>query len=147
MDYVWLIIIMAAAAVLPDLLRRKRRYPKRKGPIPIPPRKEEVKRKRQSLQTPVKTPPVSLAEKDKQPAASKTQQAADRPVASDAAKKTGQPLAAVTPKPIAAAPVKVPQVTSPEPWSTIAPEARDIYAGLVWAELLDKPVALRNKNR
>lgn len=49
MDYVWLIVIMAAAAILPDVLRRKRKYPKRNGPIPIPPRKEEVKRKRQSL--------------------------------------------------------------------------------------------------
>ena len=54
MDYVWLIVIMAAAAILPDVLRRKRKYPKRNGPIPIPPRKEEVKRKRQSLQQPVK---------------------------------------------------------------------------------------------
>ena len=147
MDYVWLIIIMAAVAVLPDLLRRKRRYPKRKGPIPIPPRKEDVKRKRQSLQTPVKTTPVSSAENGEQPAASEMQKPAARPAASYAVKKTGQPLAPASPKPIAAAPVKVPPITAPEPWSTIEPEARDIYAGLVWAELLDKPVALRNKNR
>ncbi len=145
MDYVWLIIIMAVAAVLPDLLRRKRKYPKRNGPIPIPPRKEDVKRKRQSLQQPVKPAPVPAAAKKKQTPLPKEETAAP-PAAAHPVPVSHTPAA--MPNPGAAAAITVvPHMVRPEPWSTIEPEAQGIYAGLVWAELLDKPLALRNKNR
>lgn len=146
MDYVWLIVIMAIAAVLPDLLRRKRKYPKRKGPIPMPPRKEEVKRKRQSLQQPAKPTTVSIDTKKKetQILPKKEEKTAQPAVVHPASMSHAK---AVVPNPGAAAAITVPHMVRPEPWSTIEPEARDIYAGLVWAELLDKPLALRNKNR
>ena len=35
MDFVWMIIVVVLMAVLPDLLRRKRKYPRSKGPIPV----------------------------------------------------------------------------------------------------------------
>lgn len=146
MDYIWLIFIMVAAAVLPDLLRRRRNYPKRKGPIPIPPRKEEVKRKRQSLQQPAKptTVPIDTKKKEIQILPKKEEKTAQPAVAHPASMSHAK---AVVPNPGAAAAITVPHMVRPEPWSTIEPEARDIYAGLVWAELLDKPLALRNKNR
>ena len=40
MDLVWMIIVVVLMGVLPDLLRRKRRYPRSKGPIPVPPRRK-----------------------------------------------------------------------------------------------------------
>ena len=40
MDMLWLIVAFALMAILPDLLRRRRRYPRRKGPIPVPPRRK-----------------------------------------------------------------------------------------------------------
>ena len=147
MDYIWLIIIMAVAAVLPDLLRRRRNYPKRKGPIPIPPRKEEVKRRRQSLQQPVKTTANTSDTKEKQTPVVPKEETAARPAAAHPVSASHTPLAAAVPNPGAAATITVPHMVQPEPWSTIEPEVKDIYAGLVWAELLDKPLALRNKNR
>lgn len=132
MDYVWLIVIMAAAAILPDVLRRKRKYPKRNGPIPIPPRKEEVKRKRQSLQQPVKAT-ETVRDKKENPTASALASNVQIP-------ETVQSKPAITAS-------TVPHMVQPEPWSMMEPEARDIYAGLVWAEILDKPLALRSKNR
>ena len=33
----------------------------------------------------------------------------------------------------------------PPAWSGLSGEARDIYAGLVWSELLQKPVSLRDR--
>lgn len=147
MDYIWLIIMMAAAAVLPDLLRRKRNYPKRKGPIPIPPRKEDVKRRRQSLQQPVKTTANTSDTKEKQTPVVSREETAARPAAAHPVNASHTPRAAVVPNPGVAATMTVPHMVQPEPWSTIEPEVKDIYAGLVWAELLDKPLALRNKNR
>lgn len=145
MDYIWLIFIMVAAAVLPDLLRRRRNYPKRKGPIPIPPRKEEVKRNKQPLQQPVKATTVPAAAKKKRTPAAAREKTAAQPAAAHPVPVFHTPAA--VPNPGAAAAITVPHMVRPEPWSTIEPEAQDIYAGLVWAELLDKPLALRNKNR
>ena len=142
MDYVWLIVIMAAAAILPDVLRRKRKYPKRNGPIPIPPRKEEVKRKRQSLQQPVKAT-ETVQDKKENPTAPT---AGKKNAAEPALASNVQILETVQSKPAITAST-VPHMVQPEPWSMMEPEARDIYAGLVWAEILDKPLALRSKNR
>ena len=36
----WLIVAFVLMAALPDILRRRRHYAKRKGPIPIPPRRK-----------------------------------------------------------------------------------------------------------
>ncbi len=143
MDYIWLIFIMVAVAVLPDLLRRRRNYPKRKGPIPIPPRKEEVKRNKQPLQQPVKATTVPAATKKKQTPAAVKEKTAAQPTAVHSIPTAPASVSAVNPG--AAAAITVPHMVRPEPWSMIEPEARDIYAGLVWAELLDKPLALRNK--
>ncbi len=145
MDYIWLIIIMAVAAVLPDLLRRKRNYPKRKGPIPIPPRKEDVKRRRQSLQQPVKPTTGTSDTKEKQTPVTPREETAAQPAAPKPVNVSHTPAA--VPNLGKAAAVTVPHMVQPKPWSTIEPEVKDIYAGLVWAELLDKPLALRNKNR
>lgn len=142
MDYIWLIIIMAIAAVLPDLLRRKRKYPKRKGPIPMPPRKEDVKRKRQPMQQPAK-PTIAPADIKKQTPVISKEETPSQPTAVHSIPTAPASVSAVNPG--AAAAITVPHMVRPEPWSMIEPEARDIYAGLVWAELLDKPLALRNK--
>ena len=48
-------------------------------------------------------------------------------------------------RPAAAAIGTVPEPASVPAWSGLSGEARDIYAGLVWSELLQKPVSLRDR--
>lgn len=38
-----------------------------------------------------------------------------------------------------------PHMVREEPWSELSPEARDIYAGIIWSELLEPPLARRRK--
>lgn len=139
MDQFWFILVIAAMAILPDLLRKKRKYPKKKGPIPIPPRKDEVKRKRATIQgAPVHTEP-----------------AAEPPVVMEELPYTPHevireeevvPYGSIPHRvPSAVTRITVEPAKRPAPWSTLSPEARDIYAGMVWAELLEKPLALRQK--
>ena len=101
MDMLWLIVAFALMAILPDLLRRRRRYPRRKGPIPVPPRRKPA---------PAKAP---------------------------APAETGEDAAI--------APVSVPHRVRPAAWSQLTPQARELYAGFVWSEIWQEPLAYRRR--
>lgn len=134
-NMVWLILAFVIMAVLPDLLRR-RRYPRRKGPIPVPPR-------RKPAPEPAK-PDAAAAEAEAAPA---PQQApVPKPVPSPKQPAPAAPLPHVPQGRVpleAAAAVRVPQRVRPVGWSQLPPQARDIYAGIVWSEILQEPLAYR----
>ncbi len=117
-NMVWLILAFVIMAVLPDLLRR-RRYPRRKGPIPVPPR-------RKPAPEPAK-PDAAAAEAEAAP----QQAPVPKPVPSP---KQPAPAAPLT---------HVPQRVRPAGWSQLPPQARDIYSGIVWSEILQEPLAYR----
>lgn len=130
MDMLWLIVAFALMAVLPDLLRRRRRYPKRKGPIPIPPRRK---------------PAPGQAAETTAPAES-----GDTAVTDDVVPERAVPAqppivpAAMPPRP-AIAPVSVPHRVRPAAWSQLTPQARELYAGFVWSEIWQEPLAYRRR--
>ena len=90
----WLIVAFVLMAALPDILRRRRHYAKRKGPIPIPP----------------------------------------------------SVPAAMPARPAAVSPVSVPQRVRPAAWSQLTPQARELYAGFVWSEIWQEPLAHRQRS-
>ena len=116
----WLIVAFVLMAALPDILRRRRHYAKRKGPIPIPPRRKPA---------PARTPaPAESAEETAAPA-----QAPSVP-------------AAMPVRPAAVSPVSVPQRVRPAAWSQLTPQARELYAGFVWSEIWQEPLAHRQRS-
>lgn len=121
MDMLWLIVAFALMAILPDLLRRRRRYPRRKGPIPVPPRRKPA---------PAKAPAPAETGED----------AAENEIS---AQETTVP-AAVPARP-AIAPVSVPHRVRPAAWSQLTPQARELYAGFVWSEIWQEPLAYRRR--
>lgn len=122
MDMLWLIIAFALMAILPDLLRRRRHYPKRKGPIPVPPRRKPA---------PAKTPaPAERAEEAAGNEASTRERTVPVP----------PPIV-----PAAASPVSVPRRVRPAAWSQLTPQARELYAGFVWSEIWQEPLAYRRR--
>jgi hypothetical protein len=156
MDTIWpVIIVIVLFAVLPDLLRKKRKYPTRgkKGPIPIPKR-----RKQGEVHGPIVTPkqkaPQPAPPSAKQPLP-QTNRPVPKPVPSQQPEPVPQPKkqtyrkpqTAVNPQAVPASAATVTHLVQPEAWSGLHDEARDIYAGLVWAELLQPPVALRQNQR
>jgi hypothetical protein len=157
MDFFWLIIIFAICFALPDLLRKKRRYPQgrrphKTGPMGTEPapssspakhRPIELKRKRQSVFTkaqpaekPVPHTPIPA------PAPSKPQAEATRPAPVPAPRPVST---AMQPEIPAAASVPVHGQAAPPPWSQLNPQAQQIYAGIVWSELLQPPVSVRRR--
>ena len=129
MDMLWLIIAFALMAILPDLLRRRRHYPKRKGPIPVPPRRKPA---------PVKTPaPAETGEEAAGNEASTRERTVPVP----------PPIvpAAMPSRPAAASPVSVPRRVRPAAWSQLTPQARELYAGFVWSEIWQEPLASRRR--
>ena len=131
-NMVWLILAFVIMAVLPDLLRRRRKYPSRKGPIPVPPRRKPA---------PEGAKPVPEAAR---PAAGQAPDRQPSPAKKAAAPGTALPHVPAAPAPQgAAAPVRVPQRVRPAGWSQLPPQARDVYAGIVWSEILQEPLAYR----
>ena len=63
----WLIVAFVLMAALPDILRRRRHYAKRKGPIPIPPRRKPA---------PARTPAPAESAEEADREASMTEMAA-----------------------------------------------------------------------
>lgn len=133
MDMLWLIVAFVLMAVLPDLLRRRRRYPKRKGPIPIPPRRKPA--------------PARPAETTA-PAESREAAAADDGRTEAAPPSPAQPPivpAAMPIRPAAGPAVSVPRRVRPAAWSQLTPAARELYAGFVWSEIWQEPLAYRRR--
>jgi hypothetical protein len=106
MDTIWpVIIIMVLMAVLPEMLRKKRRYPTRgkKGPIPIPERRDKGK----TVHGPIITP------KNRQPRQEQPSQTAP----------------ASTPKqPVPQSSRQRPQPVPPKPVKTAPPAQRTVPA-------------------
>lgn len=122
MDMLWLIVAFALMAILPDLLWRRRRYPRRKGPIPVPPRRK--------------------------PAPAKTgEDAAGNEISAQETTAPVQPpiVPAAMPVRPAIAPVSVPHRVRPAAWSQLTPQARELYAGFVWSEIWQEPLAYRRR--
>lgn len=132
----WLIILMIALAVLPDLLRRRRQ--KRKGPIPVPPR-------RKPLQAQYKLEADQALQVEEAASATTVETPAEGadivppPAAETARINTAAPLVSQP------APTVVPSRQRVAPWSTLTPQARELYSGLVWSELWQAPLAKRPK--
>ena len=120
MDMLWLIVAFALMAILPDLLRRRRRYPRRKGPIPVPPRRKPA---------PAKAPAPAETGED----------AAGNEISAQ------EMTAPVQPPHPAIAPVSVPHRVRPAAWSQLTPQARELYAGFVWSEIWQEPLAYRRR--
>lgn len=141
MDFLWVAIVMIAISVLPDILRKKRKYPvgrKGKGPIPIPERRDKNK--------PVKGPILQRKRKEPEPL---PEEEKPRPIPQRAPEPVANPYMAAydkvrTEQPAA---VTVPKIVRPKAWGTLKSEAREIYSGLVWSELLQPPVSQRRKIR
>ena len=118
-------------AVLPDLLRRKRTYPRGKGPIPVPPRRKPAPAPK--VEEPQPSYPdwadldyeMDLPD-EPQPVSAKAK------VPSVAAVKPHRPV-----------PVVVPQRVRPQAWSQLTPQAKELYAGFVWSEIWQEPLAHR----
>lgn len=124
-------IIMIILFSLPDAMRRKRRYPKRQAP-------QERKRTEPAAQPEARPSPVRQREaKWTQPA---------QPAEADAAVQLAAYAASLPKQSRSAAPVRLAKPKA-EPWSGLSPEARELYAGLVWEELLQPPLARRRKRR
>lgn len=128
MDMLWLIVAFALMAILPDLLLRRRRYPRRKGPIPVPPRRKPA---------PAKAPAPAETGED----------AAGNEISAQETTAPAQPPivpAAMPPRP-AIAPISVPHRVRPAAWSQLTPQARELYAGFVWSEIWQEPLAYRRR--
>lgn len=126
-------LILLILFSLPDALRRKRKYPKRK----YPKKREETAPARNSADAGLPDEGPAAAEPETVPDFSERtglqrrwQQAAELPE-----ETREQP-----PRQSAVAVKK-----KPEGWSGLSQPARDIYAGIVWSELLQPPLARRRK--
>lgn len=133
-------IIMIILFSLPDAMRKKRRYPKRQTPPaetpqPPAPAKNEPE--------PARTAPRRVPIRSRKVKAPAEEPAAAVPAA---AAQLAAYAASLPPQPKSAAPVRLAK-TKTEPWSGLTPEARDLYAGLVWEELLQPPLARRRNRR
>lgn len=156
MDTIWpVIIIMVLMAVLPEMLRKKRRYPTRgkKGPIPIPERRDKRKKVHGPIMTPKskqpqQAPPSQMPQPSQQkqpvpqpyqtkpqPQPVKISQPAPQSIPVSAAYRPSSPVQGMTPN--------APHLARPAAWSGLDGAGREIYAGIVWSELLQPPVALR----
>lgn len=142
MEYIIAVILLMVLFSLPDVLRRRRRYPSRKRrtspmekptPRSVPPQ-TEMKRQEQVKKRPIPSPQPEVPR--------------NRPVSQQPSPASLRLQQAAMTRTTQQVPVNVQPVTArvqPAAWSELSGEARDIYAGLVWSELLQKPVALRRK--
>ncbi|MCI1821343.1 MAG: hypothetical protein LKI76_01995 [Megasphaera sp.] len=139
MDFLWVIIVFAIVVSLPDLLRRKRRYPTRRNPKPGP--------AGENIPSPDKKPTDSG--KEQPPVFTKTQQEqpAEQSIPVPTYKKISVPQELpAQPMHIMEMPETIAQpVPSQSPWSQLPPPAQQIYAGLIWSEILQPPLSKRKR--
>lgn len=146
-------IVLLILFSLPDALRRKRKYPKRKYPkqtksAPKAGKPMPAPREGDGAVLQTETKPAPRLPKKTVPAPAE----ATQPARTSIAVRTKPPAAPMPvqdapPAPAAVRPVKVSSLHRPEPWSSLSPQARDLYAGIVWSELLQPPAAYRRKKR
>lgn len=134
MDLVWMIIVVVLMGVLPDLLRRKRKYPRSKGPIPVPPRRKPAPAPK--MEAP-EVPEPSFPDWDE---GWDNMDFPDEPEPALPKKSVPPRVSAERPKSV---PVVVPQRVRPAAWSGLTPQARELYAGFVWSEIWQEPLAHR----
>lgn len=132
----WMIIVIALMATLPDLLRRRRKYPRSKGPIPVPPRRKPA-------------PQAEAPEPDvPEPSFPDWDEGWDNMTFPDEP-EPAPPKKSVRPRAAAersrSVPVVVPQRVRPAAWSGLTPQARELYAGFVWSEIWQEPLAHRKR--
>ncbi len=125
---------------LPDALRKKRRYPKRTETPGQQPPQEGRKRTKQAPED-GRGRPLPRPER---PHRTPVPPASPQPVPVQDVPVQDVPAAPVPAKP-AGMVAAVPDREQPAPWSQVPPQAQDIYAGIVWSELLQPPLALRKK--
>jgi|GEM_PF-229034 len=162
MDFMWVVILMVLVFSLPDLLRRKRRYPMKKrppeqkesGPMTQPaPAKSPVNRAKKRLsiltgQAPAEPPTAKPVPPQAQPAPAQV------PQTDSVAARVGKAAA------LQAAVASVDTEMAPAfdtvtevPMSVVQrrpqlnPAAQQIYAGIIWSELLQPPLSIRHRDR
>lgn len=120
-------IILFAVFSLPDVLRRKRTYKKhrRSRSFPIPARQEKKKRD-----------PLIAETKEKEIRQENT--------ASFSASIVGPDKKAATIGASVRSSVHR-RAASIDGWREVAPEAQDVYAGIIWSEILQPPLAIRSR--
>lgn len=120
-------IILFVVFSLPDILRRKRTYKKRRRSrsVPIPARQEKERREplraattaKEIRQEPVVSSPVSTVGPDKKAAT----------IGASVRSSVHRRAASI------------------DGWREVAPEAQDVYAGIIWSEILQPPLAIRSR--
>lgn len=120
-------IILFAVFSLPDVLRRKRTYKKRRKSrsFPIPARQEKKKRD-----------PLIAETKEKE---IRQENTASFPAAIVGPDKKAATIASPMRSSARRRPV------SGDGWHEVAPEAQDLYAGIIWSEILQPPLAIRSR--
>lgn len=120
-------IILFVVFSLPDILRRKRTYKKRRRSrsVPIPARQEKERREPLRAATTAK-------EICQEPA-----------VFSPASPVSGDKKAATIASPMRSSARWRP--VSGDGWHEVAPEAQDVYAGIIWSEILQPPLTIRSR--
>lgn len=120
-------IILFVVFSLPDILRRKRTYKKRRRSrsVPIPARQEKGRREPLRAATTAK-------EICQEPA-----------VSSSASPVSRDKKAATIASPMRSSARRRP--VSGDGWHEVAPEAQDLYAGIIWSEILQPPLAIRSR--
>ena len=152
MEYIIGVILLMLLFALPDALRHKRRYPHRgkRRSSPMDTTKPGQRTKQEPV--PQRAPQQGTAKRRAPEKLRTARQAKGTPVPENTG-RTGQvsrPAAAAVgtvpePASVPTTPAVVYSYIQPPAWSGLSGEARDIYAGLVWSELLQKPVSLRDR--
>ena len=152
MEYIIGVILLMLLFALPDALRHKRRYPHRGKRRSSPMDTTKPGQRTKQEPAPKRAPQQGTAQRRIPEKPRTVRPAKGAPVPEDTG-RTGQvsrPAAAAigtVPEPVSvpSAPAIVYSYIEPPAWSGLSGEARDIYAGLVWSELLQKPVSLRDR--
>ncbi len=149
------IILLMALLSLPDLLRKKRKYPTRGHSRPGQKPPQTTGRP----QTPPAQAPYETEPEEEGPWPWQRRTPEPEPESVPERRRTSSSQPAYTQAQLQAAAALpssqhdagpetvVPQRVQPACWSGLEGPARDIYAGLVWSELLQKPVSMRPKER
>ena len=156
-------IILLILFSLPDALRKRRKYPSNRKRKEQERQQQQGQEKQPELTAQTTEKPVEEDIPDIAKPRPETAPKSEVPTPLPAEEPEPEPIQEPVPTPVAAPAPPVPNVTVPpvaamhrasvphivhgEPWGGLSGEARDIYAGLVWSELLEPPVALRHKRK
>lgn len=129
-------ILMIILFSLPDTLRKRRKYPTRKRrPAPMP---RQYPKDEQTID-------MQTAEEETIPEIARPRKPERTYAAPVSVSVVPASTAVKIERTAPVEPTDVPHIVHGEPWSELAPEARDIYAGLVWSELLEPPISRRRR--